>query len=187
MSAQNKSATDTAKSAAKDTGSVAKQKFEEVKETARTVASEQVDAAKAKASEAVNEAKTMATTKAEQARDGLAAEGEALADGLRATASDLQDNSLHARGLEQVADTVSSAANAVRGTDVDAVISDISGYAQRNPLLFLAGAAALGFAATRFLKASQPYAPGTTAQIDTSGHARPAAGAGDPDWARHRS
>lgn len=54
----------------------------------------------------------------------------------------------------QFASTVSRLASRLRDGNMDDLISDTRELARRNPGLFLAGGVALGFALTRFLKAS---------------------------------
>lgn len=54
----------------------------------------------------------------------------------------------------QVASTVSNLASRLREGNMDDLISDTRELARRNPGMFLAGGVALGFALSRFLKAS---------------------------------
>jgi hypothetical protein len=78
------------------------------------------------------------------------------ADAAEAAASDYSDDSLQARAARQVADQVEGLAAQLRSADFATVARDASDFARKNPALFIGGAALLGFAATRFLKARDP-------------------------------
>lgn len=60
---------------------------------------------------------------------------------------------LQAQAMRQIADGIESVAQKVRETDLQAVAQKTTDLARRHPVLFIGAAAALGFAATRFLKA----------------------------------
>jgi hypothetical protein len=59
-----------------------------------------------------------------------------------------------ANGIEQVAQRVESAGGWLRDADGDRILRDVEDFARRQPWLVAAGGLALGFAASRFLKAS---------------------------------
>jgi hypothetical protein len=59
-----------------------------------------------------------------------------------------------AKGMERVADRVESAGGWLRDSDGDAILRDVEDFGRRNPLAIIAGGVALGFAASRLLKAS---------------------------------
>jgi hypothetical protein len=59
-----------------------------------------------------------------------------------------------ARVAEQVADRVESFGTYLRDADGERLLRDVEDFARRQPWLFAAGGLALGFAASRFLKAS---------------------------------
>ena len=59
-----------------------------------------------------------------------------------------------AKGMERVADRVDSAGGWLRDSDGDAILRDVEDFGRRNPLAVVAGGIALGFAASRLLKAS---------------------------------
>ena len=98
---------------------------------------------------------------------------------LRETAHQLrsQGQGPMAQYAEKASDQVERFSGYLRETDVDEIIDEVRGVARRRPALFLGGAAALGFFATRFLKSSSQEAgsagdggAGTT-PIATSGSA----------------
>ena len=55
---------------------------------------------------------------------------------------------------EQAADKVESLGGYLRDADADRILGDVEDYARQNPWVVIAGGIALGFAASRFLKAS---------------------------------
>lgn len=55
---------------------------------------------------------------------------------------------------ERAVGSLDSFANALREQDVRSLVSHVEDFARRQPVLFLAGSVALGFAAARFLKSS---------------------------------
>lgn len=75
---------------------------------------------------------------------------------LRETAHQLrnQGQGSSAQYVDRATDQVERFSGYLRETDVDEIIGEVRGVARRRPALFLGGAAALGFLATRFLKSS---------------------------------
>lgn len=59
-----------------------------------------------------------------------------------------------AQYADRAADQVERLSGYLRETDVDEMTNEVRSFARRSPALFLGGAAALGFLATRFLKSS---------------------------------
>jgi hypothetical protein len=59
-----------------------------------------------------------------------------------------------ARGIEQVADRVDRAGGWLREADGDRILRDVEDFGRRNTLAVVAGGLAIGFAASRLLKAS---------------------------------
>ncbi|MDT0682770.1 hypothetical protein RM543_08730 [Roseicyclus sp. F158] len=88
------------------------------------------------------------------ARDYAAGETEKLAGNLRDAADDMSEGSYQERFVGQFAKTLNSAADNLRDTEISDVVEDLSNFARRNPLAFLGGAALVGFAASRFAKAT---------------------------------
>ena len=119
-----------------------------------------------------------------------------MAKALRDASQNLRDGSPQARAFAQIADGLADAADAVRNRDVNELAGDLTGFARRNPLAFLGGAALLGFAATRFAKASStprpqaddsygstvPSNPGSPVAPDNYGAARGPAATGTPGY-----
>ncbi len=79
-----------------------------------------------------------------------------LQTALRETAHQLrsQGQGPIAQYADRATDQVERFSGYLRETDVDEIIDEVRGLARRRPGLFLGGAAALGFLATRFLKSS---------------------------------
>ncbi|WP_088622978.1 hypothetical protein [Oceanicola sp. 22II-s10i] len=114
-------------------------------------------------------------------KNHAASETSKMAEALRAAASDLQDGSIQERLVGRLAENVADAADGLRDRDIDDIGRDFSEYARRNPLFFLGGAALVGFAAGRFLKATGGHDDGgygpqpTPAYVGRDGNA---------DWQR---
>ncbi|MEQ6204883.1 hypothetical protein ABMC88_17725 [Sulfitobacter sp. HNIBRBA2951] len=99
---------------------------------------------------------SQAERKAEALRDDAAARVSNAADAADAAANTFDPDSLQARAAQQVADQVEGIAQQLRTADLGSVAHEVSSFARKNPALFIGGAALLGFAATRFLKARDP-------------------------------
>lgn len=97
-----------------------------------------------------------ATAKADAVRDTAADEAQSAADAAWAAAEQFDAGSLQAQAAHRIADQIEGVATQLRATDLNDLVAQTSDFARRNPLLFMGGAAALGFAATRFLKARTP-------------------------------
>jgi len=113
-----------------------------------------------KASELGSDAKSAIRSEADRAaasvRDTAVEKARNVANAADAAAAEFDANSIQARAAQQVADQVESLANKLRSSDLATVTRDVSDFARKNPALFIGGAALLGFAATRFLKARDP-------------------------------
>jgi hypothetical protein len=59
-----------------------------------------------------------------------------------------------AKLADQVADRTERVGHWLTRSDADAILDDVEGFGRRNPWALIAGGMALGFAASRFLKAS---------------------------------
>lgn len=121
------------------------------------VASQVKEHARAVANEAREQVETRLRDQAEAARDGVAAQVRQHASAADAAAAKFDPNSVQAQAIEQVAARIDDLAHQIRTTDIDRLARSLGDAASRNPLLFVAGAALAGFAATRFLKARDPY------------------------------
>jgi hypothetical protein len=89
------------------------------------------------------------------AQDAAAAGAEEQADRLRDASDSFDAGSFAHAATERVADNLSEAARSIRDTDLTHLTDDLATFARRQPLLFFGGAALLGFAAGRMLKASE--------------------------------
>ncbi len=112
------------------------------------------DAAKETARDYAARARDEAYARGETYRDYAADETSKVASALRKASEDLSQGSPQERMVGRVADEVAYAADRMRGMTLDDVMSETSSFARRHPGAFLAGAALVGFASARFLKAS---------------------------------
>ncbi|MFQ6551811.1 hypothetical protein AAD018_005620 [Aestuariibius insulae] len=71
-------------------------------------------------------------------------------------ASRMSPGSPQQRTLDEIARGLTDASTALHTKTIGELATDLSQFARRNPALFLSGAAVLGFAATRFARASSP-------------------------------
>ena len=116
-----------------------------------------------RAREAVSQAKDRA---GERIESRIADSKNKAADTLSGVASTLLSSSQQlrdqqhdgaSRAIERAAEGVDRFAHYLQDTDVDDVVDQVHEFARRQPAAFIGGAFALGFIASRFLKASGPY------------------------------
>lgn len=135
------------------------------KDKARTAAEDVRDDLSRKAQDMARDARETAQGLASDARTAAydygngvknraASETSKLAEALRGAADDLQDGSIQERLIGRLASNVADAADGLRSNDIDDIGREFSSFARRNPIAFLGGAALVGFAAGRFLKAT---------------------------------
>ncbi len=91
---------------------------------------------------------------ANQAKETTAEEVKSVASALRSAAEDLRSGSPQERTISQIAESLADASDAVRNKDLSEMVGDLNRFAKKNPLVFLGGAVLVGFAATRFAKAT---------------------------------
>ncbi|MBR2655346.1 MAG: hypothetical protein IKD58_02450 [Loktanella sp.] len=120
----------------------------------RSVASDIKDAASQKFKEAATEVRA----KADGARLDVAAEVNDIASALRRASEELRGGSAQERTLGQISGSLADASDQIRDKDLGELVEMASKVARDNPVLFLSGAALLGFAASRFAKASRDHA-----------------------------
>lgn len=120
-----------------------------------------------------------AATLRDTASDRLESAGETLANGsahlaksLR-NAADAEDGTLRASALDLAAEGASRVSETLRGKNLGALMSDVQGFARRNPAVFAAGAAIAGFALARVLQG--PSSQQTTAKLDRTPETPPRA------------
>ncbi|MEH6390174.1 MAG: hypothetical protein V7763_00825 [Sulfitobacter sp.] len=124
---------------------------EKAKEAAGS-ASEQV---KAHAKDVADTVATEAGNYAGQAKDAAADEVKNVSSALRTAADEMRRGSPQERTFSQIADGLADASDSLRDKDLGEMVTAVSDFAKRNPLVFLGSAALIGFAATRFAKASR--------------------------------
>jgi hypothetical protein len=137
--------------------------------------------AKEKASEVAGQAQEQAQKAAGQARDQLRTQVDRRSteagEKVRSQASDLRSvgEQLRSQGkdqpakiAEQAADRVEQVGSWLHDSDADRILRDVEDFGRRNPWAVVAGGLALGFAASRFLKASstERYRTGTSPSGD---------------------
>jgi hypothetical protein len=127
-------ATDQAREKAQEVGTQAKEKAQEAGAQARSRVRDEVDRRS-------TEAGRQAGSTAQALRD---ASGRLREEG----------NEPVAKGLEQVADRIDRAGGWLRDADGDSILRDVEDFGRRNSLAVMAGGLAIGFAASRLLKAS---------------------------------
>jgi hypothetical protein len=143
------------------------------------------DQARDKAQEVGQQAKEKAQEAGSQARDRVRDEvdrrstmaGEqagSAAQALRQASDKLRQdgNEPVAKGMERVAERVEGAGAWMRDSDGDAILREVEDFGRRNPLAIVAGGIALGFAASRLLKASsrRRYQSGGSGYDAGNGH-----------------
>lgn len=122
----------------------------------RTMKQKAKDRAAEMADDVADTVAEKAKSEAREARDTAAAEARKAANAAEAAAGEFDQGSMQAQAVENVARRIDELAAEVRNTDIDRAARMLGDAAQRNPLIFVAGAALAGFAITRFLKARDP-------------------------------
>lgn len=136
------------------TGNTPKSQGETLKQDAKKAAASTSQDIKSEARKAADTVSAQASGYANQAKHTAADEVKDVASALRTAADELRSGSPQERTFSQIADGLADASDAVRGKDLSEIVNDVNGFAKRNPLMFLGSAALVGFAATRFARAS---------------------------------
>jgi hypothetical protein len=105
-----------------------------------------------------DEAVTEVRGKADHAKSDVADEVKDVAMALRRASEELRGGSAQERTLGQIASSLADASDSIREKDLGEILQSVSRVARDNPALFLGGAALLGFAASRYAKASGDHA-----------------------------
>ena len=121
----------------------------------KAAASDLGDTARRTAQETGEHLAHEATLRAEQAKSGVADEISSVSKALRTASEELRNGSPQERTFGMVASNLADFADAIREKDLSEMVDDMSGFARRNPVAFLGGAALLGFAGVRMAKASR--------------------------------
>ncbi|MQG94665.1 hypothetical protein [Pseudomonas sp. MN1F] len=108
----------------------------------------------------LGEARQKGSEQFEQYRDTAADQLDSLGEGARSAAAALQDkDSLGlSQYLSQAAECVGAFAEQVRHESAESLLQRGAHLARSNPALFLAGSVAVGFAVSRFMRASASHA-----------------------------
>ncbi|TCD16398.1 hypothetical protein [Oricola cellulosilytica] len=139
-------------------------------EDVKKAASDAADAVRAKAAETTQAAKAEAARRAEGAKSTFADEISGVASAFRSASGEFGESSFQKKTFDQIASGLSDASDALRRKDFGEMVSDVNAFARRNPMAFLGGAVLLGFAASRFAKASAEaeHSPEMTRPSSTS-------------------
>ncbi len=139
---------------------------------------------KAVAGQKFDEAVAGVKSRAEDAKATVAGEVHDMASVLRKAADEMRGGSPQERSIAFVAGGLADASDAIRDKDMGEILHSVTSVARRNPILFLGGAALLGFAASRYLKASDSGNTsgwsGTSATGAGYGYRTGGAGSGSP-------
>jgi hypothetical protein len=144
--------------------------MQETQEKAREAAGQAQDKAREAAGQArgrvSQEVDTRSTQAGEQVRSS-AQDVRSFAEQLRSQGKDAP-----ARYVEQAADRAERLGGYLEESDGDRILRDVEDFARRNPWAVAAGGLALGFAASRMLKASsgERYRSSLSDQSNGTGH-----------------
>jgi hypothetical protein len=131
-----------------DTGSTTDQVKDQVREKAQ-MAQDKTRGALGQAGGRLSEQVDQRSTQAGERVAGTASDVRSIAEELRSQGKDAP-----ARLAEQVADQADRVADYLKGSSGDRILRDVEDLARRQPMLVAAAGLALGFAASRILKAS---------------------------------
>ena len=125
---------------------------DQARETAQQVGTQ----AKEKAQEAGAQARSRVRDEVDRRSTEAGDQATSAADAMRQASRQLreQGNEPVAKGMEQAADRLERAGGWLRDSDGDAILSGVEDFGRRNPLAVAAAGLAVGFAASRLLKAS---------------------------------
>jgi vacuolar-type H+-ATPase subunit H len=126
---------------------------------AKQQAQKVVEQTQQKAGEVLGQAKDRTKSWAEDRKSEVAQGLSDVAHAVLQTGESLRGQGADTYGkyaeiTDQAANLVDKASGYLRDTSVDRMIGEVESFGKREPVLFLVGAAALGFMAARFLKSS---------------------------------
>ncbi|RBI86358.1 hypothetical protein DRV85_06315 [Rhodosalinus halophilus] len=150
-----------------------------VTEEARDAVAEAREAAARSLDEAGRRAREEANARVSQAADDAAAEAANAARAAEDAAAEFGADSVEAKALRSIAQFLEDTAERLHALDLESMVHGVDRFAQRHPMAFLAGAAALGFAAARLLRAADradasDAAPGPSQSATSAGFGGPA-------------
>jgi hypothetical protein len=131
-------------------------KAQEAAGQAKDKAQEVAGQAKDKAQEAAGEAKGRVREQVDQRSNQAGEQVATTASDLRSVGEELrkQGKDTPAKLAEQAADRTERLGSYLTESDADRILHDVEDFARKQPWAVVAGGIALGFAASRFLKAS---------------------------------
>ena len=119
------------------------------------------EALQKKGAEVAGDAKDRAEEMADEQMKIGAEHAQRIAGAVQKAADDLSQSSpLLAHYARNLASGISSVSDTMRTRPTGRLVSDVSGYASREPLVFFGAAVAAGFALSRFLKSSSEQSSG---------------------------
>ena len=123
---------------------------------AREKAAEVADQAREKASEAAGQARGRMREQVDERSSKLGEQVGSTASDLRTVGEELrkQGKDTPAKLADQAAERSERVGRYLSESDADRILGDVEDFARRQPWAVVAGGVALGFAASRFLKAS---------------------------------
>jgi hypothetical protein len=139
-----------------------------------TTAQSAADQARAKTEEVAGQTRNRVRYEVDRRSTQAGEQAGSAADALRDASRRLRDegNDPVAKGMDQVAERVDRAGRWMRESDGDRILREAEDFGRRNPLAVMAGGLALGFAASRLLKASSRSRYEESRGWTGDGHAR---------------
>lgn len=115
-----------------------------------------IDQAKAQAQQAAGQAKSAVQTQVDQRSTQAGERVGGFASDVRSVGEQLreQGRAQPAKLAEQAAERAERLGDYLKQSDADRILGDVEDFGRRQPWAVIAGGAALGFVASRFLKAS---------------------------------
>lgn len=109
---------------------------------------------KAAATQKFDQTVTEVRTRADDAKTDVAREVKGVATALQHASEELRVGSAQERTLGKIAGSLSDASDSIRDKDLGEILEMVNRVGREHPVLFLGGAALLGFAVSRYAKAS---------------------------------
>ena len=124
---------------------------------AQEKAQEVAGQAKEQAQQAAGQAKSQIRTQVDQRSTQAGEQVSQQAGDIRTVAEQLREQGKDgpAKVAEQAADRIDRVGSYLKQSDADRILGDVEDFARQRPMAIMAGGLALGFIASRFLKASQ--------------------------------
>jgi hypothetical protein len=145
---------------------------DEVQGTAREQAEELKETVRESSTQLGSTARGWMQQEADQRTSAISSQARTIADAMHQTSSklDAEGQPQAARMTGMVADRVQRAADYLDQTDGQRLMDDVQDMARRNPWAFAAAGLVVGFAASRFMKASRSHeTPSPTASTRVYG------------------